>query len=140
MPGFTHLQTAQPVTFGHHLMAWYEMLERDHQRFDDAQSRMNLCPLGAAALAGTTFPIDRHFTARELGFDGPTRNSLDSVSDRDFAIEFVSAASITSMHLTRMSEELIIWPAPNSISSTCPIGSAPARRSCRKRKTPTCPS
>ena len=109
MPGFTHLQTAQPVTFGHHLMAWYEMLERDHQRFDDAQARMNLCPLGAAALAGTTFPIDRHFTARELGFDGPTRNSLDSVSDRDFAIEFVSAASITSMHLTRMSEELIIW-------------------------------
>ena len=109
MPGFTHLQTAQPVTFGHHLMAWYEMLERDHSRFDDAQARMNLCPLGAAALAGTTFPIDRHFTARELGFDGPTRNSLDSVSDRDFAIEFLSAASLCSMHLTRMSEELIIW-------------------------------
>ncbi len=109
MPGFTHLQTAQPVTFGHHLMAWYEMLERDHSRFDDAQQRMNLCPLGAAALAGTTFPIDRHFTARELGFDAPTRNSLDSVSDRDFAMEFLSAASITSIHLTRMSEELIIW-------------------------------
>ena len=109
MPGFTHLQTAQPVTFGHHLMAWYEMLERDHSRFDDAQARMNLCPLGAAALAGTTFPIDRFFTARELGFDGPTRNSLDSVSDRDFAIEFLSAASLCSMHLTRMSEELIIW-------------------------------
>ena len=109
MPGFTHLQTAQPVTFGHHLMAWYEMLERDYGRFDDAQQRMNLCPLGAAALAGTTFPIDRHFTARELGFDGPTRNSLDSVSDRDFAIEFLSAASLCSMHLTRMSEELIIW-------------------------------
>lgn len=109
MPGFTHLQTAQPVTFGHHLMAWFEMLERDHDRMRDAQARMNLCPLGAAALAGTTFPIDRHFTARELGFDGPTRNSLDSVSDRDFAIEFCSAASIASMHLTRMSEELIIW-------------------------------
>ena len=109
MPGFTHLQTAQPVTFGHHLMAWYEMLERDHGRFDDAQARMNQCPLGAAALAGTTFPIDRHFTARELGFDGPTRNSLDSVSDRDFAIEFVSAASLCAMHMTRMSEELIIW-------------------------------
>ena len=109
MPGFTHLQTAQPVTFGHHLLAWYEMLDRDYQRFDDAQSRMNRCPLGAAALAGTTFPIDRHFTARELGFDAPTRNSLDSVSDRDFAMEFLSAASITSIHLTRMSEELIIW-------------------------------
>ena len=109
MPGFTHLQTAQPVTFGHHLMAWYEMLARDLSRFEDAQARMNQCPLGAAALAGTTFPIDRHFTARELGFDGPTRNSLDSVSDRDFAIEFVSAASLCAMHMTRMSEELIIW-------------------------------
>ena len=109
MPGFTHLQTAQPVTFGHHLMAWYEMLARDLSRFVDAQARMNQCPLGAAALAGTTFPIDRHFTARELGFDGPTRNSLDSVSDRDFAIEFVSAASLCAMHMTRMSEELIIW-------------------------------
>ena len=108
MPGFTHLQTAQPVTFGHHLMAWYEMLARDLSRFEDAQARMNQCPLGAAALAGTTFLIDRHFTARELGFDGPTRNSLDSVSDRDFAIEFV-CASLCAMHMTRMSEELIIW-------------------------------
>ncbi|MBU2707777.1 argininosuccinate lyase [Zooshikella marina] len=109
MPGFTHLQTAQPVTFGHHLMAWYEMLERDYSRLEDCQRRMNQCPLGAAALAGTTYPIDRHYTAQALNFDQPTGNSLDSVSDRDFAIEFTAAASIIMMHLSRMSEELIIW-------------------------------
>ena len=109
MPGFTHLQTAQPVTFGHHLMAWFEMLERDHGRMHDCASRANVMPLGAAALAGTSYPIDRHYTAELLGFDAPAENSLDAVSDRDFAIEFAAAASILMMHLSRMSEELIIW-------------------------------
>ena len=109
MPGFTHLQVAQPVTFGHHVMAWYEMLQRDASRFADGQQRMNLSPLGAAALAGTSYPIDRDFTASELGFDGPTLNSLDSVSDRDFAIEFCSNAAILLVHMSRMSEELVIW-------------------------------
>jgi len=109
LPGFTHLQTAQPVTFGHHMMAWFEMLERDHGRFADCVARMNVMPLGAAALAGTTYPIDRHYTAELLGFDRPAENSLDAVSDRDFAIEFAAAASILMMHMSRMSEELIIW-------------------------------
>ncbi|MEH7828170.1 argininosuccinate lyase [Gemmobacter denitrificans] len=109
MPGFTHLQTAQPVTWGHHMMAYVEMLARDRSRFEDARRRMNECPLGAAALAGTGFPIDRHMTAAELGFDRPTANSLDSVSDRDFALEFLSAASICAMHLSRFAEELVIW-------------------------------
>ncbi|MGD8235745.1 MAG: argininosuccinate lyase [Chromatiales bacterium] len=109
LPGFTHLQTAQPVTFGHHMMAWFEMLERDVGRFSDCRLRMNVLPLGAAALAGTTYPIDRHYTAELLGFDAPSENSLDAVSDRDFAIEFCSAASILIMHLSRFSEELIIW-------------------------------
>lgn len=109
MPGFTHLQVAQPVTFGHHLLAWNEMLARDDGRLADCASRMNLCPLGAAALAGTSYPIDRHMTAETLGFSGPTENSLDSVSDRDFAIEFTAAAAITMMHLSRMAEEMILW-------------------------------
>ncbi|MDP2086548.1 MAG: argininosuccinate lyase [Gemmobacter sp.] len=109
MPGFTHLQTAQPVTWGHHMMAYVEMLGRDMGRFQDARARMNECPLGAAALAGTSFPIDRHMTAAALGFDRPTANSLDSVSDRDFALEYLSAASICAMHLSRFAEELVIW-------------------------------
>jgi len=109
LPGFTHLQTAQPITFGHHMMAWFEMLERDRSRLEDCATRMNQMPLGAAALAGTTFPIDRDYTAGLLGFDGPCRNSLDAVSDRDFAIEFAANAAILMMHLSRMSEELIIW-------------------------------
>jgi argininosuccinate lyase len=109
MPGFTHLQTAQPVTWGHHMMAYVEMFARDRSRFEDARRRMNECPLGAAALAGTSFPIDREMTARALGFDRPTANSLDSVSDRDFALEFLSAASICAMHLSRFAEELVIW-------------------------------
>ena len=109
MPGFTHLQTAQPVTFGHHLMAWFEMLVRDHSRLRDCRKRLNQSPLGAAALAGTTYPIDRNMTAELLGFDAPTRNSLDSVSDRDFAIEFCAFASILLTHLSRASEELILW-------------------------------
>ena len=109
MPGFTHLQTAQPVTWGHHMLAYVEMLNRDRGRFEDARLRMNECPLGAAALAGTGFPIDRDYTAKELGFDRPTANSLDSVSDRDFALEFLSAASICALHLSRFAEELVIW-------------------------------
>lgn len=109
MPGFTHLQTAQPVTWGHHMLAYVEMLARDRGRFIDARARMNECPLGAAALAGTGFAIDREMTAAALGFDRPTANSLDSVSDRDFALEFLSAASICALHLSRFAEELVIW-------------------------------
>jgi argininosuccinate lyase len=109
MPGFTHLQTAQPVTWGHHMLAYVEMLNRDLGRFRDARARMNECPLGAAALAGTSFPIDRAMTAAALGFDRPTANSLDSVSDRDFALEFLAASSICAMHLSRFAEELVIW-------------------------------
>ena len=109
MPGFTHLQTAQPVSFGHHLLAWNEMLERDYGRLMDCRQRMNQSPLGAAALAGTTYPIDRSQTSELLGFDKPTENSLDSVSDRDFAIEFCSFAALLMTHLSRMSEELVLW-------------------------------
>ncbi|HCW89338.1 MAG TPA: argininosuccinate lyase, partial [Marinobacter sp.] len=109
MPGFTHLQTAQPVTFGHHLLAWYEMLIRDAGRLRDCRKRVNVMPLGAAALAGTTYPIDRAMTARLLGFDRPSENSLDSVSDRDFAIEFCSFAALLMTHLSRFSEELVLW-------------------------------
>ena len=109
MPGFTHLQTAQPVTFGHHLLAWFEMLQRDYGRLMDCRARMNQSPLGAAALAGTPYPIDRQMTAELLGFDKPTENSLDSVSDRDFGIEFCSFASILMTHLSRASEELVLW-------------------------------
>jgi len=109
MPGFTHLQTAQPVTFGHHILAWNEMLQRDYERLIDCRKRVNIMPLGAAALAGTTYPIDRALTAELLGFDRPSENSLDSVSDRDFAIEFCSFASLVMIHLSRCSEELILW-------------------------------
>ena len=109
MPGFTHLQTAQPVTLGHHLMAYYEMAARDRSRFADARTRMNQCPLGAAALAGTGFPIDRNATAAELGFSGPTANSLDSVSDRDFALDYLMSAAQCALHLSRLAEEFIIW-------------------------------
>ncbi|AGA89875.1 argininosuccinate lyase [Thioflavicoccus mobilis 8321] len=109
MPGFTHLQVAQPITFGHHMMAWLEMLGRDAERLADCRRRLNVMPLGAAALAGTTYPIDRHETARLLGFDRPAENSLDAVADRDFAIEFTAAAAILMMHLSRFSEELILW-------------------------------
>jgi argininosuccinate lyase len=109
MPGFTHLQTAQPVTLGHHLLAWLEALERDRSRLLDWRRRMNRCPLGAAALAGTTFPIDRDFTARALGFDGPCENSLDAVSDRDFVVELAGACALLMVHLSRFSEELVLW-------------------------------
>jgi argininosuccinate lyase len=109
MPGFTHLQVAQPVTLGHHLMAWHAMIGRDISRFADARARMNKSPLGSAALAGTGFPIDRHMTAAALGFDGPTENSLDSVSDRDFALDYLMSATQCSLHLSRMAEEFVIW-------------------------------
>jgi argininosuccinate lyase len=109
MPGFTHLQVAQPITFGHHLMAWFEMLVRDHERLQDCCKRLNVMPLGAAALAGTSYPIDRFMTAELLGFSRPSANSLDSVSDRDFAIEFTAVGSLIMMHLSRFSEELILW-------------------------------
>lgn len=109
MPGFTHLQTAQPVTFGHHMLAYVEMIGRDRGRLGDCRKRLNECPLGAAALAGTSFPIDREMTAASLGFDSPMTNSLDAVSDRDFALEFLAAASIAGMHLSRMAEEIVIW-------------------------------
>ena len=109
MPGFTHLQTAQPVTFGHHMLAYVEMLARDRGRLADCRRRLNECPLGSAALAGTSFPLDRYMTAASLGFDRPTANSLDAVSDRDFALEFLSAAAISAMHLSRLAEEIVIW-------------------------------
>ncbi len=109
MPGFTHLQAAQPVTLGHHLMAYYEMTQRDRSRFADARTRLNQCPLGAAALAGTGFPIDRQATAQALGFAGPTANSLDSVSDRDFALDYLMAASQCALHLSRLAEEFVLW-------------------------------
>ncbi len=112
MPGFTHLQSAQPVTFGHHLLAYVEMLARDRGRFADARRRLNECPLGAAALAGTSFPIDRFMTAEALGFDRPTANSLDSVSDRDFALETLAAAAICAVHLSRFAEEIVLWVTP----------------------------
>ncbi|HML93692.1 argininosuccinate lyase [Methyloceanibacter sp.] len=112
MPGFTHLQTAQPVTFGHHCLAYVEMFARDRGRFADAAKRLNECPLGSAALAGTSFPIDRRHTAKALRFDRPTANSLDSVSDRDFALETLAAASIAAMHLSRLSEEIVLWTSP----------------------------
>ena len=109
MPGYTHLQIAQPIVFGHHLMAWFEMLDRDRQRFTDARKRLNQSPLGAAALAGTSFPIDREMTADELGFDAVMSNSLDAVSDRDFAIEFAAHSAITMVHLSRIGEEMVLW-------------------------------
>ena len=112
MPGFTHMQVAQPVTFGHHLLAYFEMLERDVERLRDCRRRVNRLPLGAAALAGTSYPIDRAMVARELGFDALSRNSLDAVSDRDFAIEFCAAAALIMTHLSRLSEELILWMSP----------------------------
>ena len=109
MPGFTHLQSAQPVTLGHHLTAYVEMTARDISRFRDARARMNLCPLGSAALAGTSFPLDRQMTAAALGFDGPTRNSLDGVSDRDFALDYLTCATQTALHLSRLAEEFVLW-------------------------------
>src|SRR3954465_1028290 len=112
MPGFTHLQVAQPISLAHHIMAYYEMLKRDASRLVDCRKRLNQLPLGAGALAGTTFPIDRALVARKLGFDGVCENSLDAVSDRDFAIEFCAAAALIMTHLSRLSEELVLWMNP----------------------------
>src|SRR4051794_2160313 len=112
MPGFTHLQTAQPVTFGHHLLAYVEMAARDRGRFSDARKRLNESPLGAAALAGTSFPLDRAMTAKKLGFDRPMANSLDAVSDRDFVLEALAAAAIPATHLSRLGEEIVVWTSP----------------------------
>ena len=109
MPGFTHLQKAQPVTLAHHIGAYFEMFSRDRSRLHDMKKRMNTCPLGAGALAGTTYPLDREYSSALLGFDGPTQNSMDSVSDRDYLIELMSALSMIAMHLSRFSEEIIIW-------------------------------
>jgi argininosuccinate lyase len=140
MPGFTHLQSAQPVTFGHHMMAYVEMFGRDAGRFSDARARMNESPLGAAALAGTSFPIDREMTARALGFDRPTHNSLDSVSARDFALEALAAAAIAATHLSRLAEEIVLWVTPQSLMArTCRrIRSRPSRPStpCGSPSTP----
>ena len=140
MPGFTHLQVAQPVSFGHHMLAYVEMLGRDFERMADCRKRVNRMPLGAAALAGTTYPIQREITAELLGFEQICQNSLDAVSDRDFAIEFTAAASLIMVHLSRLSEELILWMSPRFGLSILPTVSAPARPSCRKRKTPTYPN
>ena len=139
MPGFTHLQVAQPVTFGHHLLAYVEMFERDRERMLDARRRVNRLPLGAAALAGTTFPIDRECVAQRLGFEAVAQNSLDAVCDRDFAIEFCAAAALAMMHVSRLAEELVIWMNPRFGFVGCPTASAPARRSCRRRRTRTSP-
>ncbi len=141
MPGFTHLQTAQPVTFGHHLLAYVEMLARDRARLRDARARLNECPLGSAALAGTSFPIDRDMTARALGFDRPTANSLDAVSDRDFALEFLAALRDlrhAPLALRRGDRDLV--QRARSASSASPTPSPPAARSCRKSATRTPPS
>ena len=137
MPGFTHLQTAQPVTWGHHMLAYVEMFSRDLGRVRDARARMNESPLGAAALAGTGFPIDREMTAKELGFDRPMANSLDAVSARDFALEFLGAASISAMHLSRMAEELVIWSSAQfrfvTLSDRFSTGSSTTRPTRMKR-------
>ena len=138
MPGFTHLQTAQPVTFGHHLLAYVEMLDRDRGRLADARRRLNVSPLGAAALAGTSFPIDRAMTAATLGFDRPATNSLDAVSDRDFALEFLSAAAISAMHLSRFAEEIVIWcSAPYRFIRLSDAFTTGSSASCRKSAIPT---
>ncbi len=134
MPGFTHLQKAQPITLAHHMGAYFEMFKRDRQRLDDIYDRMNYCPLGSGALAGTTYPLDRAYTAQLLAFNGPTLNSMDSVADRDYVIELLSALSTIMMHLSRFSEEIIIWNSNeyHFVKSTTRI--RPAAASCRRRK------
>jgi len=138
MPGFTHLQVAQPVTFGHHLMAWFEMLLRDKQRFADCRQRINIMPLGAAALAGTSYPINRQTTCKLLGFSQPSANSLDSVSDRDFAIEFTAAASLLMMHLSPFPRNLFYGPVRNLTLLNCPMRFVPVPQLCHKRKILMC--
>ena len=133
MPGLTHLQIAQPITFGHHLLAWVEMLRRDNDRLGDCRKRVNIMPLGSAALAGTSYPIDRAYVARLLGFEAPAENALDAVSDRDFAIEFAAAAALLMMHLSRFAEELVLWASPafdfiEVSDAFCTGSSSPASR------------
>jgi argininosuccinate lyase len=146
LPGFTHLQVAQPVSFGHHLLAYVEMFSRDAERMADVRRRVNRLPLGAAALAGTSYPLDRERVACALGMVDAQgqpqvcQNSLDAVSDRDFAIEFSAAAALCMVHISRLSEELILWMSQNFGSSKLPTASPPAVPSCRRRKTPTCPN
>jgi len=138
LPGYTHLQRAQPITFGHHLMAYVEMLARDISRLDDCVRRMDVLPLGSGALAGTTYPLDRAMVARELGFGAISQNSLDGVSDRDFALELASVLSIFMMHLSRLSEEVILWSSQViCLSSSSTMLSVPVRQSCRRRKIQT---
>ena len=134
MPGYTHMQRAQPVLISHHLLAYYEMFGRDRERFSDCRKRLNLSPLGCAAMAGTGLPIDREQVAEALGFDGVTANSMDTSGDRDFAIEFVSCCTLIQLHLSRLSEELVLWSGRSLILSISPTNSVPARRSCRRRK------
>ena len=139
MPGFTHLQTAQPVTFGHHLLAWFEMLCRDRERLLDCRKRVNRMPLGSAALAGTTYPIDRQLTCELLGFEAISGNSLDGVSDRDFAIEFCSAAALTMMHLSRFSEELVLWTSAQFNFIALPDRFCPGSSIMPQKKNPDVP-
>lgn len=138
MPGYTHLQHAQPISFAHYLMAYYEMLDRDYDRFEFNQKHTNMSPIGAAALAGTTFPIDPHFTANELGLDSPYNNSIDAVSDRDFAIEFLSNASILMMHLSDYAKKFAYGLATNSNTSNYRMHSVLEAQSCHKRRTLIC--
>ena len=140
LPGFTHLQVAQPVMFGHHLLAYVEMLERDAERLVDARQRVNRLPLGAAALAGTTYPIDRAYVARRLGFDGICRNSMDAVSDRDFAIEFCAAAALAMVHLSRLAEEMILWVSPRFGFIDLPDRFTTGSSIMPQKRNPTCPS
>lgn len=137
MPGYTHLQRAQPITLAHHLMAYFQMFRRDIERLDDCYKRVNIMPLGSGALASTTYPIDRMMVAEELGFDGITENSLDGVSDRDFAIELASCLSIVMVHLSRLSEEIILWSSPSSASSSWMMPTVQVPASCHKKRTPT---
>ena len=134
MPGFTHLQKAQPVTLAHHLGAYFEMFKRDRLRMKDIRKRMNYCPLGAGALAGTTYPLDREYTAELLGFDGPTLNSMDSVSDRDYLIEMLSAMSTVMMHLSRFCEEVIIWNSMSISLWRLMMRTVPEAALCRRRR------
>lgn len=140
MPGFTHLQVAQPVTFGHHLMAWHAMLVRDRERLHDCRRRVNVLPLGAAALAGTVYPLDRAYVAEQLGFAAISENSLDAVSDRDFAIEFAAVASLILMHLSRFSEELVLWSSAQFDFIALPDRFCTGSSIMPQKKTPTCPS
>ena len=140
MPGYTHLQRAQPVLLAHHLLAYVAMLDRDRERFADCGRRVNVLPLGSAALAGAAFAIDREALARDLGFAAPSSNSMDAVADRDYVVEFLAAAAVLGMHCSRLAADLTCGPPRSSASSSSPTRSPPARRSCPRRRIPTSPS